>query len=467
MTDVSRFKLMLRNLANWKIRIEPVILILSFCNTITNVVSPHLNEAKMKRVYSAPPGLDHSELKKFYNKKMVMWNQNYDYVNLPIACISGIIYGCYSDRNGRKLPLLISLLSVFIDNLVYMLVWSEKTDIDLQWLFLSAAIVGLMGNFMLFMSCVNAYLADQFEDKKLLSIRMIIVSTIFSLGSFCGSQIVARLVDTVGNFGVLYIVQGSLIVTFLFSIYILDNPVPQKEENLLINSENQDAIPRNSFLTAIKNQFQYFFNSFKIFIIKREGHRRAFLYMCFFANFLDQLTFGEEKSLIGTYTKLDPFNWDTEQYANYKTYRPIAQIIGMIFGLIVLKYALKLRDTFIIVLSIGSMALCLLVIGLANSSAWIYASLGPGSLHGLLNPLTYTFITCLVAPNEIGQTFAVSTIAGKLAGIVQTTALQSIYRATVDWYQGFVWLLMFVISTFAAVLYIGVHILAKKENIGT
>ena len=75
----------------------------------------------------------------------------------------------------------------------------------------------------------------------------------------------------------------------------------------------------------------------------------------------------------------------------------------MVFGLIVLKNALKLRDTFIIVLAIGSMALCILVIGLANSSAMIYASLAPGSLHGLLNPLTYTFITSLVLPTEVSE----------------------------------------------------------------
>lgn len=73
----------------------------------------------------------------------------------------------------------------------------------------------------------------------------------------------------------------------------------------------------------------------------------------------------------------------------------------MIFGLLVLKWAFKLRDTFIIFLAIASMSLSTLVIGLAKSSALIYASLAPGSLHGLLNPLTYTFITCLVEPNEV------------------------------------------------------------------
>lgn len=57
------------------------------------VLSPHLSEEKMKRTYLPPPSLHGKDLDKFYNKKMVIWDQNYSYVNLPIACIFGIIYG--------------------------------------------------------------------------------------------------------------------------------------------------------------------------------------------------------------------------------------------------------------------------------------------------------------------------------------------------------------------------------------
>lgn len=45
------------------------------------------------RVYPAPTGLSDKELKKFYNKKMVIWDNNYTYANLPIACIVGVMYG--------------------------------------------------------------------------------------------------------------------------------------------------------------------------------------------------------------------------------------------------------------------------------------------------------------------------------------------------------------------------------------
>lgn len=47
----------------------------------------------MERVYPPPGNFTQKELDKFYSKKMVEWDNNYDYVNLPISCIAGVIYG--------------------------------------------------------------------------------------------------------------------------------------------------------------------------------------------------------------------------------------------------------------------------------------------------------------------------------------------------------------------------------------
>lgn len=89
---------------------------------------------KMKRVYPAPPDIHGKDLEKYYNKKMVMWDNYYEYINLPIACVFGIIYGeiftfsriyvhgitffagGYSDHRGRKYPMLIGILSVLVSN---------------------------------------------------------------------------------------------------------------------------------------------------------------------------------------------------------------------------------------------------------------------------------------------------------------------------------------------------------------
>ncbi|VDK60589.1 unnamed protein product, partial [Cylicostephanus goldi] len=72
----------------------------------------------------------------------------------------------------------------------------------------------------------------------------------------------------------------------------------------------------------------------------------------------------------------------------------------MFLGLFVFKKWLSLRDTFVICLTIATLGVNVVMIGLAYSSWMIYASLAPGSLHGLLNPLSYSFLSCLVEGNE-------------------------------------------------------------------
>lgn len=84
---------------------------------------------------------------------------------------------------------------------------------------------------------------------------------------------------------------------------------------------------------------------------------------------------------------------------NLETFFP--EIIGLLFGLLVLKKLLGLRDTLILVFSTLSMALDALCIGLAQTSLLLYVSLGAGVLHALVNPLSYTLLSCLAQSNEV------------------------------------------------------------------
>ncbi|CAB3400965.1 unnamed protein product [Caenorhabditis bovis] len=467
------FKKVITFIKNLRITVEPLILILAACNTAIGIVSPGLKQAKMVRTYPAPPDLHGKALAKYYNKKMVMWDNYYEYVNLPIACVFGVVYGAYSDHRGRKLPLLIGIVSVLVSNLMNFLMYNEKTDLSLHYTYATAAVAGILGDFLLTMSCVNAYVADEFEDKIQLSYRMVVVSILFSFGSFLSSRFVRHLIDWTSKPVVMLIAEGGYLLSFVLALIILRQK-PPRDRNALIkyedNTSDVSQLPietEESLAVLIKRSFLSLYDSAKIFVAPRDGHGRLFLYLCFGANFLDQFVWGEEKGLLGTYVRLPPFNWNTKTYASYRSWRPIVQIAGMTIGVTFFKRLCKLRDTVIIVFAILSMAGCVLMIGLAQASWMIFASLAPGSLHGLLNPMSYTFLSCIVETDEIGKVYAVSSIAQKLAGIAQSLVLQNIYIITVDWYQGFVWLLMALIAFIAAGVYSVVHIVAKKENIGS
>ncbi|GMT07718.1 hypothetical protein PENTCL1PPCAC_29892 [Pristionchus entomophagus] len=388
----------------------------------------------------------------------------------------GVVYGSYSDKHGRKLPMLIGLVSVMLSTSLKVLMYSAVTDWPLEWTYPMASFCGLFGDWSLTMTCVNSYLTDIFPDKKQLSFRMVIVSIIFSVGNFGGAQLTDLLLNVVDMITIMGIALGFTILSFLYGVFVLrpTNPthleLKEEGEEGEEGDDDQQRLQepqKETILETTKNAFLSLWYALRIFIVKRRDYRRLFLYMCFVANFLDQFVFGEEKSLLGTYTKLAPFNWGTHEWAQYKSLRPIVQIIGMTIGLAVLKKVFKFRDTLCICLAIASMASCVLIIGLAQSSWMIYVSMIPEAFHGLLNPLTFTFMSCIVRPDEIGKAYAVSSIAQEIAKLAQTAILQNIYTATVDWYQGFVWLLMAVVSGVAVVIYFVIHFMAKRRNVGS
>ncbi|KAK0423683.1 hypothetical protein QR680_008276 [Steinernema hermaphroditum] len=442
------------SIRNLKIHVEPVIFIMTFCHIASNIVKPQMTEAKMERSYAHPDNMTHPEIKKFYNKWMVTWDQNYDYVNVPIACVAGILYGAYGDERNRKVPLLLGMASSLVDNTIKMLMWSEKTDIPLEWSYLSAVVCGLMGDYILIMSCCNAYLSDIFSNKHTLGYRLIITSVCVSSGTLVGSLCTKLVVDQLNEMAAMYMSQAGIVLILCFALLVVEKKQPN------------EATGTASILTVFKNGVLSFYDSLKIFFFQRDGHRRLFLWTCMLANFLDELIFGEQKGLIGTYTRLPPFNWTTDQFAIYRAVRPVYMITGSLTGLIVLRKYLKFRDTSLIILSTVSMAVFVAALGVANATWVVFVALIPGGFHGLLQPLTVTFITCLISTQEIGKVLAINSIIGKIAGVAETGILQNIYKATLDWYPGFVWLLMAAISMISAGLYVFVYFVAKREKIG-
>ncbi|KAI6232784.1 Major facilitator superfamily MFS-1 domain containing protein [Aphelenchoides fujianensis] len=374
-------------------------------------------EVKMRRVYELPSHVanDTKEADKFFNRHMIEWDQNYAYVNVPLACLMTIVLGAYSDRNGRKPSMLVGLLGMLLGNAVYILVWWKRTNLQLEFVFLAAVLDGLCGGFRLVISAVNAFLSDQFEAKRTqLSIRMIVTYTLLNVGDLLGSQLTnAAILLGSNEVVVMLIVECILVLTIVYVLFVIHDFVPLERQE-----EGNDGR-----------------NSFRVLVRKRPDSRRLLLLLILFCAFINRLAFSEEKSLIGTYTKLPPFEWTTRDYATYKTVRPFLQIIGLLFGLFVLKGWLRLRDSLILLIATFSMGLDALLIGLAWNSALIYASLSVGFMHALVNPLSYTVLSCVAETKEMGRVYAVDTVVDNLALFLRTAILQSVYTATVDWHQ--------------------------------
>uniref|UniRef100_A0A0N4ZN99 MFS domain-containing protein n=1 Tax=Parastrongyloides trichosuri TaxID=131310 RepID=A0A0N4ZN99_PARTI len=386
--------------------IEILMGLIALCQTSRGVLYPELLEEKIERTYIPPSDLSPKEVKIFYNKKMAIWERNYDYVNIPLVCIFTIFYGMQSDRIGRKGLLFFGTFSFFIDTMIKIFILWEKTDLPIYLFYLSAAISGALGDTTILMTGINAFVSDKFKDCHL-SIRMVSVSIFFSLGSFIASSVVKILIKHISHITILWIVEGIVVGMIGFILFWI-------KDCSYLTSEEKSIHQNLHFTSKVKI---YAKDLYKFVIKKRRNGVKFLLYSSLILVFMEQFIFGEEKSLIGIYTRLPPFNWKTEDYSTYKSIRPIVQIIGMIVGSIIFFKLLKFKDTIIINLSIISMAICILIIGLSTNYIGIYISLIFGCLHGFLNPLVYAFMAKVVNENEIGKAYACSGVISKLQSI--------------------------------------------------
>uniref|UniRef100_A0A1I7SF59 Proton-coupled folate transporter n=1 Tax=Bursaphelenchus xylophilus TaxID=6326 RepID=A0A1I7SF59_BURXY len=414
---------MWHQIQSFQIRMELVILAIAICDTARIVITPTLMEDKVKRVYvpTSDVANDSVLLKKFYNKKMVEWDQNYSYVNMPLAVMATIFFGSFSDKHGRKVPMIAGLLGMFVGNMIYIFVWWDNTDWPLAWLFLAAVSNGITGGFRMVTSSVNAYLSDQFEVKRVLSIRMIITYTILNVGDLIGSQLTKLLSHQFHETTAAFVMQAINLIVLSYVIFFVPN----------IKDQPRDY----RFARIAKDGLLSMWASVKVVIRQRENYNRTLLWLTFTCVLLNRTAFNEEKDLIGTYTKLDPFHWTTDDFAEYKSYRPFTQIIGLLFGLFILKKLLKLKDTTIVIIATVSMGIDSLLIGLATSSLLIYISMAVGFMHALTNPLIFTLYSCLVDGQETGRVFALDSILQQVASFLKTAVLQTIYTHTLNWYQ--------------------------------
>ncbi|KAI6192403.1 hypothetical protein M3Y97_00333600 [Aphelenchoides bicaudatus] len=449
------FHRLTKYIKGWQIRVEVIVMLISICDTARIVVTPTLMLQKVHRAYQPPFNETYDE--KFYNKKMVLWDQNYTAVNVPIACLAAVIFGAFSDRKGRRIPIMLGLLGMLAGNFIYILIWWPKADLRLEFVYLAALLDGLCGGFRLVISSINAYLSDQHEQKRTLSIRMIITYTILNFGDLVGSQLTNVLVGPTNEVVVMFVVELIIIGTILYTIIVV------KDISERYSTPNET---NGSVLDVIKSTFLSLWLSLKVVIKKRPNQCRLLLILTFICTFINRLAFSEEKSLIGTYAKLSPFHWNTNQYAIYKTIRPFVQILGLLFGLIVLKRLFKLRDTVLLVMSTLSMGMDALCVGLATSSLLLYASLGAGFMHALVNPLSYTLLSCLAHSHEMGKVFAVDTVVDNISLLLRTVVLQNIYTKTVDWNQHFIWFVLASMGLFSTAIFIVIHVVSKRNGVG-
>ncbi|CAD7081522.1 unnamed protein product [Hermetia illucens] len=336
--------------------------------------------------------------------------------------------GSWSDRRGRKFPLLMGLCGKLIYSIM-IIVNATNHSWPIQYVLYTATIpCALTGaDLAIFASCF-AYVSDvSTVDKRTLRVAilevcyLVTIPTGVALGSFLFNNVLNA------SYAYMFTVNASLlIVALIYSLIMLKWQTTEKQRSLR----------EVGFFGFFPDFFDrtHVVESIRVLVKKREGYGRVFLFI--FLGMMTLYTFQrDEKPFLYLYTQLK-FHWGVTDYSYFKTFQSSAYCIVTLIGIPLMNRVLKWKDTVIIFIGSTAHGLARIVYLLAEVPPLFYF----GSLISSVGPVTAPVIRSMVSKNvpitERGKMFALLSVCDNATPFISSVLYTQTYNATIGEFGG-------------------------------
>lgn len=375
-----------------------------------------------------------------------MWNNIAMYV-VPI--VLALFLGAWSDRRGRKLPLILGLIGKLIYSTM-IVVNTRMTNWPVEYIIYTATIPSVLtgADIAIFASCF-AYISDvtTVADR---TMRITILDATYlstmPIGVAIGGLLYNR---TAKSFTVMFAINASLLLlSIIYSIIRLKTRTTSKQVS--ISELRWYRMPGDFF------DWKHVVRSVKTFTKQRTLNRRIYLYILMIA--MSFYTFQrDEKPKMYLYTQLR-FNWDANLYSYFKTYQSAAYVVMMFLGVPFFTKVLKFRDTIIIMIGATAHATARFFYIFAQVGWLMYVGATVSSLGPVVAPVLRSMISKMVPAEERGIIFSFLSVFDNAVPLFSGVLYTLVYNATINSYpQAFFWLTM-ATQAMVFALTLGVHI---------
>ncbi|XP_058824993.1 proton-coupled folate transporter [Topomyia yanbarensis] len=381
-----------------------------------------------------------------------MWNNVAMYA-VPI--VLALFLGAWSDRRGRKLPLILGLTG----KLVYSVMIVVNTRMDnwpVEYIIYTATIPSVLtgADIAIFASCF-AYISDvtSVADR---TIRITILDATY-LSTMPIGVAIGRLIynHTAKSFTVMFAINASLLfLSITYSALRLKSRTTDRQVS--IRELPWYRMPADFF------DRQHVALSLRTFFEKRTLNRRTYLYILMVA--MSFYTFQrDEKAKMYLYTQLK-FNWDADLYSNFKTYQSAAYVVMMFLGVPFFTKILQMRDTIIIMIGAMAHATARFFYIFAEVDWLLYVGATVSSLGPVVAPVLRSMISKMVGASQRGIIFSFLSVFDNAVPLFSGVLYTQVYNASISSYpQAFFWLTMATqLVVFALTL--GVHISLRGQT---
>ncbi|KAK3609770.1 hypothetical protein CHS0354_022629, partial [Potamilus streckersoni] len=390
--------------------------------------------------------LNHPDIEDDVQKVSTTYIIYYKVLSNAPALILGFFCGAWSDKYGRKLPMVMPSIGATFAVLLYM--GANVSPPSSIMLFLLGSLVhGCFGKTSLNSMAVHSYIVDITETERRTRKLGLLASMQF-LGMFIGSLFAGVLLDNTD------ILTTYCIVSLFHSIVVILSLAFVKET--VTASEGTVLFPCRSIFQASN-----FKDSLMVLVKKREDSLRKCIIALLVVLLLHQTCRTGLIDVTLLYTELPPLSWPTSWFGYLSAADNAAMGIVLLILLPILSNVLKLSDSIISIIGLACASIRFVILAWSKESWMVWVAIIIGSLGGLINSPIRSLLSKLVHEDEIGKIFAVlgswETVAKFLALVF--TAL---YGSTIDIFPGFSFVLASGLYTVMVVIILLVHVTVRR-----
>ncbi|KAI4501384.1 hypothetical protein M0802_003757 [Mischocyttarus mexicanus] len=378
------------------------------------------------------------------------WNNIAGHV-VPI--ILALFFGNWSDRHGRKLPLIIGLVGKFLYSFM-VIVNSYISTWNLNMVIYTASLpMGMLGgDVAIFASCFS-YISD-ITTVKQRTLRITILDIIYlstmPTGVALGSYLFTNVVNS--SYGIMFAINVTLLAIGI--IYSFLNLEWQTQRRQQISNDNPfiDFFDKKHVQETIKTLTK-----------KRENHGKAYLWILLLAMAL--YTFQrDEKHMSYLYTQLK-FKWGVTDFSKFKTFLSTLFVFAMLIGVPTMSKLIGMRDTLIVAVGAIAHASGRVIFALAKIPELFYVGAAVAALGPVVAPILRSMISKLVPVEERGKVFAMLSVCDNAVPLFSGILYSQLYNFTIDTVPSSIYWLTFTTQIMVLLLISIIHFSSKNEHV--
>lgn len=415
-----------------KLKLEIVSFLFTFSYVLTRISSTSMILDKVCLAhFKYPPEIcanleNHTEIKISVERLSTNYQLGHTLIQTVPAALLSCFVGPWSDKYGRKLPVMIAILGMSIDTLGSA-ICAHYLNSRVEYYFIPAIFTGAFGGVVSLLAVVYSYASDltPFRERTM-KYAYIEMATGFSqpLGVAAGGW----MYNFFGYPSVFLLSTSGLIASLIWVTFLLPETRGQNNKDPFgtkISKLFTCKTFRESFIATAKERPQKGRKQIVLLIIS----------MCFIV-----IATNSTSDINYLYVH-HQFNWGTTEYSTISALYSVCVVILLIIVVPIFKY-FRTGDPTLGLVGTTSTILKFLGIGLAWKTAVFHAA----NLMGLLSPCASlaarSRISKVVSNDDLGKVFSFVATAESLLPVLTTVLISQIFNAFLNIYPGMPYLVL-------------------------